>query len=249
LALTAIKPFSVDLLAAKRGIDRLLADKEDTKAVFEIMRALSGKAIPNGYRKLLTSVEGGKMALAAKELQPVLDDHSALAALPDGSVGRAYVDFVRGRKISATGLADESRKVGEDIDATHPYAWYARRLRDVHDVWHVLTGYETDALGEVCVVAFSYAQTNSSGFALIAAAGAREIAKVLPDHPIYKAAWQAYQNGRNANWLPAVDYPALLSEPLVSARRRLNILEPSFYNAIPAPDRQRTLRNSEPLPA
>lgn len=233
MSLTPIKPHRVNVMAAKAAVDRLLADKEDTQAVFEIMRALAGRAIPNSYAKLLSSVEGGRIALERQELQPLLDDHEALLQLPEGSVGRAYVDFVQGRKISATGLAEESRKVGNDIDAPHPYAWYARRMRDVHDLWHVLTGYQTDALGEVCVVAFSYAQTKSSGFALIALAGAREIDKQLPGNPIWRAAWQAYWNGRQAAWLPAVDYPALLSEPLADARKRLNIQAPTHYLSIP----------------
>ena len=156
---------------------------------------------------------------------------------PIGSVGRAYLDFVQGRKISAEGLAQESRKTGDEIDAAHPYAWYARRMRDVHDLWHVLSGYETDALGEVCVVAFSYAQTKSAGFALIAAAGSNELQRLLPRHPVRRAAWQAYMNGRRASWLPAEDYVRLLSEPLISARKRLNIAAPSYYLAIPSYER------------
>lgn len=245
MSLTPIRPHKVDVFAAKRAIERLLADKEDTKAVFEIMRALSGRSIPNSYQRLLRSVEGGQIAFGRRELQPLLDDHMSLSKLPDGTVGRAYVDFVNGRKISAAGLADESRKIGDDIDADHPYAWYARRMRDIHDLWHVLTGYETDALGEVCVVAFSYAQTKSSGFALIAAAGAREIDKILPHQPVWRAAWQAYSNGRQCAWLPALDYPKLLSEPLVDARKRLNIQAPSYYLSIPASDRSKAINRQD----
>jgi ubiquinone biosynthesis protein COQ4 len=234
---TQLASNNIDLAAAAQAIGKLLKDKEDTKAVFEIMRALSGKTIPNGYKKLLSTVEGGKIALTAQELQPLLDDHDTMATLPEGSVGRAYLRFVQGRKISAEGLADESRKTGHDIDAAHPYAWYARRMRDVHDLWHVLTGYETDALGEVCVVAFSYAQTKSSGFALIAGAGSNELQRLLPGHPVRRAAWQAYMNGRKAAWLPALDYPALLAQPLIAARQRLNIAAPTHYLAIPSEQR------------
>jgi ubiquinone biosynthesis protein COQ4 len=234
---TAIASNHIDIPAAARAIGKLLNDKEDTKAVFEIMRALSGATISKGYKKLLGSVEGGKIALRAQELQPLLDDHETMAKLPVGSVGRAYLDFVQGRKISAEGLAEESRKTGNEIDAAHPYAWYARRMRDVHDLWHVLSGYETDALGEVCVVAFSYAQTKSAGFALIAAAGSNELQRLLPGHPVRRAAWQAYMNGRKAAWLPVVDYPALLAEPLVAARQRLNIAAPTHYLAIPTQER------------
>ena len=234
---TAIASNHIDIPAAARAIGKLLNDKEDTKAVFEIMRALSGATISKGYKKLLGSVEGGRIALKGQELQPLLDDHETMAKLPTGSVGRAYLDFVQGRKISAEGLAEESRKTGNEIDAPHPYAWYARRMRDVHDLWHVLSGYETDALGEVCVVAFSYAQTKSAGFALIAAAGSNELQRLLPSYPVRRAAWQAYMNGRKAAWLPVVDYPALLSEPLLSARQRLNIAAPTHYLAIPAQER------------
>ncbi len=219
---------------AMAAIRRLIADKEDTQAVFEIMRALSGRSIPHGYRRLVDTAAGGHMAARAVELAPILDDHDALRRLPAGTVGRVYVEFVEGRKISAEGLAAESRKVGDsDIDSAHPYAWYARRMRDVHDLWHVLSGYNTDALGESCVVAFSYAQTRSLGFALIAVAGAHTIARQLPDQPIRRAVLQAWWNGRNAAWLPAVDYEALLAEPLVEARRRLKIAPPSWYHRIP----------------
>jgi ubiquinone biosynthesis protein COQ4 len=234
---TMLKKNRIDFNRARTGIARLIKDKEDTEAVFEIMSALSGKAIPNVYAKLLRSAEGGKLAVEGLELQPILDDHEALMRYPADSVGRAYVDFVQGRKISAGGLSEESRKVNAEIDMAHPYAWMARRLRDVHDIWHVLTGYQTDALGEVCVVAFSYAQTRSAGFALIAAVGSNELQGRLQGEPVRRAAWQAFQNGRKAAWLPALDYVALLKEPLVSARQRLNILAPTYYRQIPEDQR------------
>jgi ubiquinone biosynthesis protein COQ4 len=252
MTVTAITPSRFDLVAAGKAINKLLADKEDTEAVFDIMRALSGKAIPNAYKKLLSSVEGSKIALDGMELQPILDDHETMATLPAGSVGRAYLDFVQGRKISAEGLANESRKSGNDIDARHPYAWMARRMRDVHDLWHVLTGYQTDALGEACLVAFSYAQTKSTGFALIAVAGSHELQRQLPSHPVRRAAWQAYMNGRRAAWLPAQDYIALLAEPLADARKRLNIAAPSLYSAIPSAVRSnlgRDLKAATPIAA
>jgi ubiquinone biosynthesis protein COQ4 len=245
---TNFNPNRLDFPRAYQGIRRLLANKEDTEAVFEIMRALAGKAIPNGYRRLLMSPEGGAIAFAAPEMQPILDDHAMLATLPEGSVGRTYLDFVQGRKISAQGLAEESRKTATDIDAPHPYAWYARRMRDVHDIWHVLTGYETDALGEACVVAFSYAQTKSAGFALIGAAGGRELQRQLPDYPVARAVWQAYRNGRKAAWLPALDYIALLQKPLIQARQDLGIQAPSYYTAIPAQVRNSIGINLAPKP-
>jgi len=120
------------------------------------------------------------------------------------------------------------------VDAPHPVVWYSRRLRDVHDIWHVLTGYETDALGEACVVAFSYGQTANLGFAFIGWGAAREIQREVRSIPARKAVLQAWRNGRTARWLPGLDYEALFAEPLDAARRRLNLKPADVYHAVPA---------------
>jgi len=232
--------FHLQPLRALRAVRRLIADKEDTRQVFEIMRALSGQAIPKGYRRLLSTPEGGRIAYERDEFAERLSDPAWLAQFGAGTVGAAYRDFIAPRGLSAEGLAEESRKVPEaDVDAAHPLAWYARRMRDVHDVWHVLTGYGTDALGEVCVVAFSYAQTRSLGFAVIAMAGASQFAKQKTGQPYGRAAREAWGNGRKAAWLPEVDYPALFALPLDEARRRLNIAPATTYDRIPPSYRDR----------
>jgi ubiquinone biosynthesis protein COQ4 len=232
--------FNLQPLRALRAVRRLIADKEDTVQVFEIMRALSGRAIPRGYRRLLSTPEGGRIAYERDEFADRLSDPVWLAQFGPGTVGAAYRDFIAPRGLSAEGLAEESRKIPEaDVDAAHPLAWYARRMRDVHDVWHVLTGYGTDALGEVCVVAFSYAQTRSLGFAVIALAGARQMKKAKVDQPYGQAVREAWRNGRAAAWLPAVDYPALFALPLDEARRTFKVAPNTTYQAIPAAYRDR----------
>jgi len=55
--------FRVRPLKALRALGRLLKDKEDTAQVFEIMRALSGRSIPDGYSKLLKSPAGGSIGM------------------------------------------------------------------------------------------------------------------------------------------------------------------------------------------
>lgn len=232
--------FRLQPMRALKAVRRLIADKEDTLQVFEIMRALTGKAIPNGYRRLLSTPEGGRIAYERDEFAARLSDTAWLASFGPGTVGAAYRDFIAPRGLSAQGLAEESRKVPDaDIDALHPLAWYGRRLRDVHDVWHVLTGYGTDALGEVCVVAFSFSQTRSLGFAAIALAGAREFGRIRNGEPYGGAVREAWRNGKAAAWLPAVDYPALFALPLDEARASLAIRPNTLYRAIPVERRDR----------
>ncbi len=230
----ANEPFRVQPIKALRALSRLLKDKEDTSQVFEIMRALSGKSIPNGYAKLLSTPAGGAIAYHRQELASVLSDRAFLERLPEGSVGNAYLKFTTRENISALGLVEESRKgIDKDIDSEHPFAWYGRRLRDVHDLWHILTGYSRDAMGETCLVAFSFAQTKSFGFGLIAIAGALKLRAELPGQPSIGAVWEAYRHGRKAAWLPGEDYLRLLAEPLDSARVRLNIARPATYESVP----------------
>lgn len=233
-----LKPQRLEPLKALRAFRRLVRDKEDTAQVFEIMRALSGRSIGRGYNRMLKTMEGGRQAFLREELAHRLDDPEWLARFGPGTVGAAYREFRDSRGFTAEGLADEARKIGDIVDAEHPVIWYSRRLRDVHDVWHVLTGYETDALGEACVVAFSYAQTRNLGFAFIGWGAAREIQRENRSIPARRAVLQAYRNGRAARWLPGLDYEALFARPLDQARSRLGIRPATAYHAVPADARQ-----------
>lgn len=217
---------------ALRSLQRLLADKDDTRQVFEIMRALNGSSTAKGYQRLLTTVEGGRIAYERQEFAQRLMDDAWLDSLPEGSVGAAYRAFVRSENLSAEGLAMVSREGADAIDDPHPYAWFGRRTRDVHDIWHILSGYHRDALGEACLVAFSYAQTKGLGWALIAL-GAANRARADRSHPFVKAIWQGYKRGKAAKWLLGEDYERLMAEPLEAARKRLGITPPTIYDSIP----------------
>jgi ubiquinone biosynthesis protein COQ4 len=217
---------------ALRALRRLFADSNDTAQVFEIMRALNGRANVRNYQRLLTTHEGGRIAYERVELADFLMDDAWLDALPAGSVGASYRDFVRAERLSAEGLAEVSRQRLAQIEHAHPYAWFGRRIRDTHDLWHVLTGYGRDPLGEACLVAFSYAQTKGPGWALIASGAAFR----SRSGPVRRAIWQGFRRGRASAWLPGEDYEKLLREPLETARRRLGLAAPpAAYLAVLAP--------------
>ena len=229
---------------AVRSLRRLLADKDDTAQVFEIMRALNGPATRNGYLRLLRTAQGGRIAYQRRELAEVLGDRAALARLPADSVAAHYLAFTAAGQISAEGLADVSRTVARDrIDLAHPIAWYGRRIRDTHDLWHVLAGYDLSGLGEACLVAFSFAQTRALGWAAIAL-GAWLTALRQPGQPYARAIAEGYARGRAAAWLPGQDYEALLAEPLAAARARLRLAPPAVFESIPATVRNRAVPKS-----
>lgn len=219
--------------AALKALRRLLRDKEDTGQVFEIMRALNGDSGRKNYDRLLVTPGGGRIAYEHVELEPLLMDDAWLDSFAPGTVGAAYRDFIRAENLSAKGLGDLSRERQSRIDVQHPYAWFGRRMRDSHDIWHILTGYHRDGLGEACLVAFSYAQTGSLGWALIAL-GAMLRSRGPDGRLARKAIRQGYRRGKAARWLPGEDYVRLLAEPLDAARRRLGLTPPDLYEVVPA---------------
>lgn len=224
----------IDVLKALKSFRRLAQNKEDTEQVFEIIRALSGSSILRNYHRLLKSSEGGQQAYIAEELADKLVDRDWLAQFAPGTVGARYREFIALRDLSAYGLAEESRKLGEpDVDAAHPVAWFMRRLRDIHDVWHVLTGYGTDALGEASVVAFTYGQLSNFSLAFLSAGAAVELHKAHWKQPYARAIFEGYRNGRRAAWLPALDYNRLFETPLETARAELKLRRPTIYESVP----------------
>lgn len=243
LAPSPPRPYRLQPLQALKAYRRLLSDKEDTVAVFEIMRALNGRSTARGYHRLLASPEGGRQAYVRPELAPALDDAAYVDGFAAGTVGAAYRDFVRSENLSAGGLVQVSQAAnGAAPDVPHPYAWFGRRIRDTHDLWHVLTGYGRDATGEACLVAFSFAQTGGLGWGFIAIGAMLQSLRLKAPAVYRKAIVEGWRLGRAAAWLPAEDYERLLREPLDVARRRLKLGRPEAYLAIPVEARDRQAR-------
>ncbi len=224
----------IKVLKALKAFRQLAQNKEDTEQVFEIIRALSGSSILRNFKRMLTTAEGGRQAYYHEELSDRFVDRDWLAQFAPGTVGARYAEFIAPRNLSAAGLAEESRKLGEpDVDAAHPVAWFMRRLRDTHDVWHVLTGYGTDALGEASVVAFTYGQLGNFSLAFLSAGAALELHKAHWHQPYARAIHEGYARGRAAEWLPALDYHALFETPLETARAQLKLQRPRIYESVP----------------
>jgi len=218
-----------DWRTARDAIGKLLANGDDTTQVFRIMAALNTGTAANNYARLIATKDGGRIAVEQAELSQRLSDPAFVASFAPGTVGAAYRDWLASTGYSADGLADVSR-TASDYDMVHPYVWMGRRIRDSHDIWHVLTGYKADEhMGEACLVAFSYAQVGGLGWALIASAAALKSLRVTGNRLFAKAILEGYRMGKRAKWVSGEDYLRLLHEPLDAARARLGITTPHAY--------------------
>ena len=217
-------------LKAWHHFRKLIANKEDTEQVFHIIQALNDSRIRKKAAQFFATPVGRK-SLAKKEYLPdLLDDHDRLRELAADTVGRAYLQFMEREGLTAAGLVAEHDKFTRGKKFDDLVEHYGNRLRDTHDLSHVLTGYGRDALGEQCVLAFSYSLNPNWGGLFIAWAGAREMKKKIKTNtPIYAAVREAQRIGRSAHNIAYQDIPALLAEPLAEARKRLSISAPILY--------------------
>jgi ubiquinone biosynthesis protein COQ4 len=217
-------------LTAIHHFRELLKDKEDTSHVFRIFEALPHKSFMPRVRELTLSEQGERLRAEEPYLPPILDDHETLRKLPQGTVAHAYCDFMEREGLSAAGLVAEADKLGrQKFDDL--VQWFGFRSRDTHDLMHVLTGYGRDALGEQCVLLFTYGQQPSHGHLLIGYAGAWNIKKMTERSkaPVYKAVRQAQRTGTACPALVGMSIRELLAMPLDEARAKLNIPEPHWY--------------------
>lgn len=223
------KPPKFRPLKAFRHFRKLIQDKEDTEQVFHIFENLPRKGFMDDARAFVTSDFGQKLMEREPYLPDLLDDHAWIDALPEGSVGHAYVTFMRREGLSAAGLVAESEKMGRP-QYDDQVQWYSNRLRDTHDLFHVLTGYNRDALGEASLLAFTYSQNPGLGVIFISFMGCRTIAKHAPKGArVMDCFWEGKRNGAAAQKIIQQDIIALMHEPLDAARQRLGIAQPVIY--------------------
>lgn len=218
-------------LEAWRNFRALVRDKENTRIVFSIFEALPWTGMPGAVERLLATPKGRALRLAEPSLPEVLDDHAALRRMPAGSLAHAYCDFMEREGLTARGLVEEFEAFEQGREKFDDHLqWYLSRMRDTHDLQHVLTGYGRDALGEQCVLAFTYSQQPSLGHLLIAYAGGLEISKqARSSAPVLRAVREGQRLGRACPRLVELPVLELLPLPLDEVRRRLNITPPRFY--------------------
>lgn len=219
-------------LKALHHFRELIKNKEDTAQVFYIIQALNGNSFQKQFVKFANSKQGQARLKENRYLPPLLDNHDWLKTLPNGSLGRAYFDFMTREGLTAQGLVDEynGSEVMRDYGHTDMNI-YGDRLRDTHDMLHVLTGYGRDALGEASVLGYTHAQHGGLGIIFIAYGAGREIRKTAPKGaPIYKSINEARRIGKAAKDIAYEDLIALLPLPLEEVRAQLGIQMPKYYH-------------------
>ena len=219
----------IRLGAALRALWRLARDNDDTTHVFAIVDALRGNSDGRNVERLRESEIGRAILAERRSLLDVLADRERLRALPEESLGRVYLAFMEREGLSADGLAAAADEGYRQRSFDPDVRTFADWARDSHDLWHVLTGYGRDPLGELCLLGVLYSQIRNPGTAFIALLGLLQVRFEYPGAPSVRAVLQGFSIGRRAQWMIAQDWEALLALPIDEVRARLELARPTYY--------------------
>ena len=222
--MTALADTRLHPVTAMRAVRKLMATG-DTRQVFVILRAMRGNVINRNFLRFAGTKTGKAVLAERRDLLARLTDRDRLRALPEGSLGRAYLAFMEEEDLSAQALVAASEN-WEDDPAPPEIDLFRTRLRELHDVSHVVTGYGRDPLGEICLLAFTYRQQGNLGRLMIVGMAWGRIPR-----PARGAVREAWRNGKTCGWLADKDWEAWLARPLDEVRRELGVTAPVVYQA------------------
>lgn len=222
---------------------------EDTSNVFRIAEALSLGAPERMARKMRRSAP--ELLDAKPEILRHLNDRAWLERQAEGSLADAYLRFIDSEGITADGLVEASLEGANvlELPSVTDTDWLKRRMRDSHDLWHAVTGYHGDLLGETALLAFTFAQSRHPGVGFLAGIGwflstvpigRRDL--VVDGKPIVRN-WSerrkargfisdGFRRGRRARWLVAAPWERLLEQPLATVRDMFGISPVPDYKQI-----------------
>jgi ubiquinone biosynthesis protein COQ4 len=219
-----------DLPRAGSALAALMRDPDDLPQVFALIDSLSGTAPHRLLFRFRRSKTGARILRERRDIVPVLDDREALRALPEGTLGRAYLAFVESEGISPKGIRDASGEGTTLSGRRRPesFVYLHARMRDTHDLWHAATGYKGDVVGELSLLAFTLAQNWNTAVAVIV------LTAILKGFGGEKIATigDGFRRGWAAAWLPAQDWESLLALPLVEVRERLALGSAPEYTPV-----------------
>jgi ubiquinone biosynthesis protein COQ4 len=230
LAIPPPPPLRTDWPRAWRSLRALIADSDDTERAMDFEYAAGRRDFERCFQRFVAS-PGGRSTLAARaDLAGALADRTALEHLSADSLGRAYLDYLDCNGFRATGLLELAARVQarwEAEDGVPPLdsarAWFRDRFLLTHDLFHVLTGYGTDDVGEATLLAFSLAQQGGASSALLTLGAAFEVWRALGAEWL-RYALGAWWRGRRAAWLLGLPWEDLLPLRLDAVRRIAGIV-------------------------
>ncbi len=188
----------------------------DFEHIDKLGKALSDKYSLQKIIDFLSTTSQGKQAF---QKRPRIGDIDLqmLHQLPVNTLGYAYADHM---------LANNLQPLQPNL-VENNYQFFAAHITETHDIWHIVTGCNTDILGEIQLEAFYVSQLYATRFWL--ALLAKNLLKVVIDDIGLSTAYmdaiaQGWIMAKQAKPLFGVEWNLLWAKPLAEVRASFNII-------------------------
>lgn len=144
-------------------------------------------------------------------------DLPALRALPTGTLGRTFAEFLDANQLDPASLPTMSVSTDGEYMRAH--------MLESHDIWHTITGFGTDVAGELGLQAFSLAQVGSP-FALGIVTGGLANTLLYAMHERdtrLRAVVRGWLLGKRSRPLFGAPWASLWEVPLTEVRARYGV--------------------------
>ena len=208
-----------------RKVLRILRDlrssEDQVDAGLQLVDAVGGAGGERTFQRFARRPEGRYLLRTRPDLVSLLADRKALAAMPDGSLGRAYLAFAEENGFAADSLVEQNNAFEREGGKSDPHRqWFWSRFTAAHDLGHVLTGCATTPEGEMTLLAFSHAQNPQRGYLFLLALGSLG---TLTQGAVQRRHFRAWRAGKRAASLVTAPWEQLLSWPLAEVRRSYRV--------------------------
>jgi len=156
------RKIDLDLLGVIRGAIALVIDPSKTESVYDVEDGLRHRRATTLAVEFVKQDPDVAQIFADRYLAEP-PDLAQLAQLPAGSLGRTYAEYLRDSGFEA----DFYRALDVEDDTSY----FLLRMRQTHDIWHLVAGFNTDVSGELGLKAFELAQTRRPLSAVLLSGG------------------------------------------------------------------------------
>jgi ubiquinone biosynthesis protein COQ4 len=198
------------------ALGQVLRDPEKTDQVLVFSTYANAGSMKQRIHRFLDDPRGRRLFEEHRTIDARSIDLAALARLPEGTLGRAYADF-----LNARGLTPDVFENPPDNVRDPAIAYVVMRLRQTHDLWHVVTGYDTDPASEVALQAFTFGQLGAPSAGILAVLGTLRAMRLKPGLAADVA--RAFRLGRRAEHLAIFPWEDHWAKPLVEVRALLGL--------------------------
>lgn len=211
-----VRKLNLDLLTTLKGFVSLMRDPAQTDSVFDVEDGLRHTKAAQLAVEYAKSKPGVAEVFAERYLAPP-PDLAVLTQLPANSLGYAYAAYL----LEAGFDPDFYRKTEIEDDVTYMFM----RLRQTHDIWHVITGFGSDVNAELGLKAFEIAQIHRTLAAMLIAGGLLRTLLKTPEmlDDLLEQIAIGYRMGARAKPLIAQKWEEHWDKPLAEWRRELNL--------------------------